>query len=107
MNLILFPYQVRCSESGRKRSVEMTIAFDINRLIENRSMGHLNIAQIQFMNILENSRINGEFDYLFNETRFLRAQSIHQESFALECPPRTIASLHTFSCGLYICYTLN
>lgn len=90
--------EVRCSEKGRKRSAEMTIAFDIRHLIEHRSLDYLTSAQLQFFNILENSRKNGIFDNLLNETGSMRAQSIRQEKFALDCPLRTIASLHTFSC---------
>lgn len=94
---------MRCSEKGRKRSAEMTIVFDIRHLIEHRSLDDLNSAQLPVFNILENSRKNGIFDNLLNETGSMRAQSIRQEKFALDCPLRTIASLHTFSCGLYIC----
>lgn len=94
---------MRCSEKGRKRSVEMTIAFDISHLIEHRSMDYLNDVQLQFVNLLEHSRKNGIFDNFLNETGLMLAQSIRQEKFALDCPLRTIASLHTFSCGLYIC----
>lgn len=93
---------MHCSEKGRKRSTQMTIAFDIRHLIEHRSMDYLNSAQLQVFNILESSRKNGIFDNLLNDTGSMRAQSIRQEKFALDCPLRTIASLHTFSCGLYI-----
>lgn len=93
---------MRCSEKGRKRSAEMTIAFDISRLIEHKSIDNLNAAQHQFLISLENMSHNGELDKHFNETGLMRVQNIHQEKFTLDCPSRTIASLHTFSCGLYI-----
>lgn len=90
--------EVRCSEKGRKRSAEMTIAFDISRLIEHKSIDNLNAAQHQFLISLENMSHNGELDKHFNETGLMRVQNIHQEKFTLDCPSRTIASLHTFSC---------
>lgn len=65
-------------------------------------MEHVNTAQHQFLKSLENMRHNGELNKHFNETGLMHVQSIHQEKFTLDCPSRTIASLHTFSCGLYI-----
>lgn len=80
----------------------MTITFDINRLIDHRSVEDLNTAQHQFLKSLEKSRKIGEFDILLNGPSMMRAQSILQENFALDCPSRTIESFHTFSCGLYL-----
>lgn len=92
---------MRCSENRRKRSVEMSIVFEISRSTEHGSMDHFSIAQLQYLQMLENSRSNGVFDNILNGTGLMRAESIRQEKFVLDCPLRTIASLHTLSCGTY------
>lgn len=90
--------EVRCSENRRKRSVEMSIVFEISRSTEHGSMDHFSIAQLQVLQMLENSRSNGVFDNILNGTGLMRAESIRQEKIVLDCPLRTIASLHTLSC---------
>lgn len=85
----------------------MTIAFEISRSTEHRSMDHLNTAQLQFFKILENSRVNRIFDNILNGTGSMRAESIRQEEFVLDCPLRTIASFHTFSCGMYSVFLIG
>ncbi|XP_078337815.1 uncharacterized protein LOC111100868 [Crassostrea virginica] len=91
--------QVICGETRRrKRSVEMVIKFDIKFQFEKGSKEIIKRANHELILTLQNSQTKGELDIVANTTGILRVQNIQTERIQIDCPPRTIASLHTLSC---------
>lgn len=83
-----------CGAATRKRSIAMVIKFDMTIPIGNKTI------ESDYSSLLPNFRMNDVLSSLVNTTGIM--QDIHQESFKLDCPPRTIESLHTLSCGKQI-----
>ena len=77
----------------------MVIKFDIKFQFENGSKEIIKRANHELILALQNSQTKGELDIVANTTGILRVQNIQTERIQIDCPPRTIASLHTLSCG--------
>lgn len=101
--------QVRCGATRRKRSVDMTINFDLTLNYGNSSMQSFSQTQENIFLSLKEVRKKRELDIISNVTT-IRLQSIVQHEVKLICPSRTVASSHTFSCGkwrLFIQFVYN
>lgn len=77
----------------------MVIKFDIKFQFEKGSKEIIKRANHELILTLQNSQTKGELDIVANTTGILRVQNIQTERIQIDCPPRTIASLHTLSCG--------